>query len=88
MPNYNISLHNMFIIAWFLTILKVTFFFQSIISSLLLRRDCCTFTNGEYVKAGLAELELWCCQAKEEVICYVDGIRVLDFQLVHLLLRL
>ncbi|KAG2402709.1 Myosin-8 Myosin XI [Vigna angularis] len=33
---------------------------------LLLRRDCCTFTNGEYVKAGLAELELWCCQAKEE----------------------
>ncbi|KAH9729021.1 Myosin-6 [Citrus sinensis] len=23
-------------------------------------------SNGEYVKAGLAELELWCCQAKEE----------------------
>lgn len=36
--------------------------------SLLLRRECCTFSNGEYVKAGLAELELWCCQAKEEVI--------------------
>lgn len=35
--------------------------------SLLLRRECCTFSNGEYVKAGLAELELWCCQAKEEV---------------------
>ncbi|CAJ2651844.1 myosin-6 [Trifolium pratense] len=35
-------------------------------NSLLLRRDCCTFSNGEYVKAGLAELELWCCQAKEE----------------------
>ena len=35
-------------------------------NSLLLRRDCCTFTNGEYVKAGLAELELWCAQAKEE----------------------
>ncbi|GKE23457.1 unconventional myosin, partial [Tanacetum coccineum] len=34
--------------------------------SLLLRRECCTFSNGEYVKAGLAELELWCCQAKEE----------------------
>ncbi|KAI7734854.1 hypothetical protein M8C21_008792 [Ambrosia artemisiifolia] len=33
---------------------------------LLLRRECCTFSNGEYVKAGLAELELWCCQAKEE----------------------
>lgn len=37
------------------------------ICSLLLRRECCTFSNGEYVKAGLAELELWCCQAKEEV---------------------
>ncbi|KAL2953290.1 hypothetical protein AAZX31_19G156800 [Glycine max] len=36
-------------------------------NSLLLRRDCCTFSNGEYVKAGLAELELWCCQAKEEL---------------------
>ncbi|XP_019455075.1 PREDICTED: myosin-6-like [Lupinus angustifolius] len=35
-------------------------------NSLLLRRDCCTFSNGEYVKAGLAELELWCCQTKEE----------------------
>ncbi|KAE9590987.1 putative IQ motif, EF-hand binding, Dilute domain-containing protein [Lupinus albus] len=35
-------------------------------NSLLLRRDCCTFSNGEYVKAGLAELEIWCCQAKEE----------------------
>ncbi|PSR94900.1 Myosin-6 like, partial [Actinidia chinensis var. chinensis] len=35
-------------------------------NSLLLRRECCTFSNGEYVKSGLAELELWCCQAKEE----------------------
>ncbi|CAK7349482.1 unnamed protein product [Dovyalis caffra] len=35
-------------------------------NSLLLRRECCTFSNGEYVKAGLAELELWCVQAKEE----------------------
>ncbi|KAK8521766.1 hypothetical protein V6N13_021842 [Hibiscus sabdariffa] len=35
-------------------------------NSLLLRRECCTFSNGEYVKAGLAELELWSCQAKEE----------------------
>ncbi|KAL8508696.1 hypothetical protein ACS0TY_019086 [Phlomoides rotata] len=34
--------------------------------NLLLRRECCTFSNGEYVKSGLAELELWCCQAKEE----------------------
>eukprot|EP01018_Ginkgo_biloba_P031563 Gb_12711 [translate_table: standard] len=35
-------------------------------NSLLLRRECCSFSNGEYVKAGLAELELWCCEAKEE----------------------
>ncbi|XP_021893807.1 myosin-6-like [Carica papaya] len=35
-------------------------------NSLLLRRECCTFSNGEYVKAGLAELELWCCQAKDK----------------------
>ncbi|CAI8614438.1 unnamed protein product [Vicia faba] len=35
-------------------------------NSLLVRPGCCTFSNGEYVKAGLAELELWCCQAREE----------------------
>ncbi|XP_059632269.1 myosin-8-like [Cornus florida] len=35
-------------------------------NSLLLRRECCTFSNGEYVKSGLAELELWCGQAKDE----------------------
>lgn len=34
-------------------------------NSLLLRRECCTFSNGEYVKAGLAELEQWCAKAKE-----------------------
>lgn len=27
--------------------------------SLLLRLECCSFSNGEYVKAGLAELEHW-----------------------------
>ncbi|KAL5706011.1 Myosin-6 [Ranunculus cassubicifolius] len=35
-------------------------------NSLLLRRECCTFSNGEYVKAGLAELEMWCAAAKSE----------------------
>ncbi|KAJ8451192.1 hypothetical protein Cgig2_013964 [Carnegiea gigantea] len=29
-------------------------------NSLLLRRECCTFSNGEYVKAGLVDLEAWC----------------------------
>ncbi|XP_018844728.2 myosin-17-like isoform X2 [Juglans regia] len=35
-------------------------------NSLLLRRECCSFSNGEYVKAGLAELEQWCYGATEE----------------------
>ncbi|CAN6547645.1 unnamed protein product [Malus baccata var. baccata] len=37
-----------------------------IFNSLLLRQECCTFNNGQYVKNGLAELELWCNLAKEE----------------------
>lgn len=36
-------------------------------NSLLLRRECCSFSNGEYVKAGLAELEHWIYEASEEV---------------------
>lgn len=35
-------------------------------NSLLLRRECCSFSNGEYVKSGLAELEQWCHDATEE----------------------
>ncbi|GAB2291863.1 hypothetical protein Dimus_026114 [Dionaea muscipula] len=35
-------------------------------NSLLLRRECCSFSNGEYVKAGLAEIEQWCYYATEE----------------------
>ncbi|KAK1288090.1 hypothetical protein QJS10_CPB19g01162 [Acorus calamus] len=35
-------------------------------NSLLLRRECCSFSNGEYVKAGLAELEHWCYKANDE----------------------
>ncbi|GAY37513.1 hypothetical protein CUMW_029580 [Citrus unshiu] len=38
----------------------------SLFNSLLLRRECCTFSNGEYVKSGLAELEKWIVSAKEE----------------------
>ncbi|KAL8258525.1 hypothetical protein R6Q59_026478 [Mikania micrantha] len=41
-----------------------------IFNSLLLRRECCSFSNGEYLKAGLAELELWCSHATEE---YADS---------------
>ncbi|KAL0464349.1 UNVERIFIED_CONTAM: Myosin-12 [Sesamum latifolium] len=35
-------------------------------NSLLLRRECCSFSNGEYVKAGLQELEYWCMKATDE----------------------
>ncbi|KAK7397333.1 hypothetical protein VNO78_18501 [Psophocarpus tetragonolobus] len=35
-------------------------------NSLLLRRECCSFSNGEYVKSGLSELEDWCSEATDE----------------------
>ncbi|KAJ8616955.1 hypothetical protein MRB53_013141 [Persea americana] len=35
-----------------------------LLNSLLVRRECCSFSNGEYVKAGLDELELWSTQEK------------------------
>ncbi|GMP42087.1 hypothetical protein CsSME_00011947 [Camellia sinensis var. sinensis] len=35
-------------------------------NSLLLRRECCSFSNGEYVKAGLHELEQWCNKATDQ----------------------
>ncbi|XP_019055618.1 PREDICTED: myosin-12-like isoform X2 [Nelumbo nucifera] len=35
-------------------------------NSLLLRRECCSFSNGEYVKAGLQELEQWCSKATDQ----------------------
>ncbi|GJP61277.1 hypothetical protein CLOP_g18453, partial [Closterium sp. NIES-67] len=35
-------------------------------NSLLLRRECCSFSNGEYVKEGLAELERWIFEATDE----------------------
>ncbi|CAB80037.1 myosin-like protein [Arabidopsis thaliana] len=40
----------------------------SLFNSLLLRRECCTFSNGEYVKSGISELEKWIANAKEEVL--------------------
>ncbi|KZV15259.1 myosin-6-like [Dorcoceras hygrometricum] len=35
-------------------------------NSILLRKECCTFSNGERIKSGLDELELWCVHAREE----------------------
>ena len=35
-------------------------------NQLLLRRECCSFSNGEYVKTGLAEVEIWAGSAGKE----------------------
>ncbi|PWA97993.1 IQ motif, EF-hand binding site [Artemisia annua] len=37
------------------------------IKNLLVRRECCSFDHGEYLKKGLSELESWCHQATEKV---------------------
>ncbi|CAA0818666.1 Myosin-8 [Striga hermonthica] len=34
-------------------------------NSLLLHKECCTFNNGEYIKAGLDKLEVWCGHEQE-----------------------
>ena len=36
-------------------------------NALLLRRECCSFSNGEYIKTGLSELENWLIDSKEHV---------------------
>ncbi|KAL9249460.1 Myosin-15-like protein [Drosera capensis] len=38
----------------------------SLFNSLLLRRECCNFSNGEYMKSGLVDLEKWIVNATEE----------------------
>lgn len=48
--------------------------------SLLLRRECCSFSNGEYVKAGLQELEQWCLKATDEV-CKLNNLHQIYFQI-------
>ncbi|KAE8038143.1 hypothetical protein FH972_010683 [Carpinus fangiana] len=35
-------------------------------NSLLLRRECCSFSNGEYLKAGLQELDHWCLKTTDQ----------------------
>jgi myosin-5 len=37
-------------------------------NSILLRRECCTFSNGEYLKYGLSELQEWCEKLEEQHI--------------------
>ncbi|CAA0403872.1 unnamed protein product [Arabidopsis thaliana] len=56
--------------------------------SVILRRECCSFSYGEYVKAGLAELEQWCLEATDEFAGSAwDEIRhirqAVDFLVIH-----
>jgi hypothetical protein len=46
------------------------FFFINVqlFNSLLLRRECCSFTNGRYVKMGLGELENWVFHAGDALV--------------------
>lgn len=37
-------------------------------NQLLLRRECCSFSNGEYVKTGLAQVENWIQEAGTEFV--------------------
>ncbi|KAG5523842.1 hypothetical protein RHGRI_030739 [Rhododendron griersonianum] len=61
-------------IVWYLHFLSVRLLPRFSLSStypfstgnLLLRRECCTFSNGEYVKSGLVELEKWIVGVTEE----------------------
>ncbi|KAK3126891.1 hypothetical protein QOZ80_7AG0564580 [Eleusine coracana subsp. coracana] len=43
-----------------------SFINAQLFNSLLVRHECCSFSNGEYVKQGLAQLEAWCAEVKPE----------------------
>lgn len=43
-----------------------SFINAQLFNSLLVRHECCSFSNGEYVKQGLAQLEMWCGEVKPE----------------------
>ena len=46
--------------------------FLPFLFSLLLRRECCSFSNGEFLKAGLQDLEQWCSRTTEEVNIFLS----------------
>ncbi|XP_040384389.1 protein OPAQUE1 isoform X3 [Oryza brachyantha] len=63
-------LHKNFVPSFFIRKLVTqvfSFINVQLFNSLLLRRECCTFSNGEYVKTGLCVLEKWILDATEEV---------------------
>ncbi|GKA89745.1 14-3-3 domain-containing protein [Tanacetum coccineum] len=44
------------------------FYYEIIVNteSFVVRRECCSFDHGEYIKEGLSELKSWCHQATEK----------------------
>ncbi|KAF8723303.1 hypothetical protein HU200_021824 [Digitaria exilis] len=62
-------LHKDFVPSFFIRKLVTqvfSFINVQLFNSMLLRRECCTFSNGEYVKSGLCVLEKWIVDAEEE----------------------
>ncbi|XP_042446654.1 myosin-11-like [Zingiber officinale] len=44
----------------------ISYKYNTTLCSLLLRRECCSSSNAEFVKVGLRELEQWCSRTTEE----------------------
>ncbi|RVW38409.1 Myosin-17 [Vitis vinifera] len=56
--------------------------FKFIFAVSFLRRECCSFSNGEFVKTGLAELENLCHEATKEYVGSAwDELSISDKQL-------
>ena len=60
----------------------------NLFNQLLLRRECCSFSNGEHVKSGLGEVEQWIHRAGEnwvgdswEQLKYIRQARLLSLLL-------
>ncbi|WVZ99419.1 hypothetical protein U9M48_044721 [Paspalum notatum var. saurae] len=47
---------------------------------LLLRRECCSFSNGQYIKDGLTQLKHWCNDVSQEVV-HLSIILIPPFQI-------
>ncbi|XP_066375034.1 protein OPAQUE1-like isoform X2 [Miscanthus floridulus] len=61
-------LHKNFVPSFFtrkLVTQVFSFINVQLFNSMLLRRECCTFSNGEYVKSGLCVLEKWIVDTEE-----------------------
>ena len=80
------------------SLLQVRKLFQQLFSfvnvqlfnQLLLRRECCSFSNGEYVKTGLAEVENWIHSAGKDwtgeswdELRYIRQVCLLSYSFLH-----